>query len=195
VTGVQTCALPICLRLAELGLRTVLEPAARVTHLQYGSGSEARARSLVERNRRTFLERWGDRLALRPIVVTAKDWPHRALALRDAIALTRFLVFGDGELAARLASLWRHARVTLVGGDGAPSAVERAAPGALESWLDARRFHYSAVVSSRELEPGVVTALERTQPQAERLIVGPDDGLVARLASVGIAPPEVTPRG
>jgi O-antigen biosynthesis protein len=184
----------LCLRLAEHGLRTVLEPAARVTHLQYGSGSEARARTLVERNRRTFLERWGKRLDRRPIVLSARAWPHRALALRDAIALTRFLVFRDAELAATLAGQWQRARVTLVGNGGAPAAVESANPSGLERWLDERRFHYSAVVTAGELAPSLVQALERTQPQAPRVAVGPDS-LIERLAAAGISPPSEEPRG
>lgn len=187
----------LCLRLAESGLSTVLEPAARVTHLQYASGSEARARTLVKRNRRTFLARWGSRLARRPIVLSARAWPHRSLALRDAIAATRFLVFDDPQLAATLTSIWRHARVTLVGNEQAPDRVERAQPEQLERWLDERRFHYSAVLAA-ELEPSLIETLDQTQPQAPRVADASADSaeaLVAELASVGIAPPGMEPRG
>ena len=141
----------LCLRLAERGLRTVFEPRSRVTHLQYGSGSVDAAVQHVRRNRRVFLERWGDRLSHRPIVGDGTGGPHRLLAFRDAIALTRILVLSDAELAGRLRRVWTAARITLAG-QGAGEGVE-SAPRELDGWLDRRRFHYSAVVSSVEPDP------------------------------------------
>ncbi len=167
----------LCLRLAERGVPTVLEPAARVVHLQHGSSSVERARELVRRNRAAFVERWGERLAHRPIVVAAKPWPHRLLALRDAIALLRVLVVRDAGLAQEVAHRWPAARVTLIGGD-ARDGIEAAEPSDLDEWLDERRFHYSAVLGD------VNGALSRSQPQAARDL---DDPV--------LPPPGEEPRG
>ncbi len=180
----------LCLRLAERGLRTVVEPAARTVHLQYGSGSRERATALVRRNQATFMERWGDRLSHRPVVVAAHPWPHRQLALRDAIALTRFLVFDDAELARDLAARWPGSRVTLVGAEGG-EGIEAAAPDDLGEWLEERRYHYSAILGADERH---TPALARSQPQAIRLARDSSE-LAASLAAAGVAPPGEEPRG
>jgi GT2 family glycosyltransferase len=181
----------LCFRLAELGLQTILEPTARVTHLQYGSGSREQAESLVARNRRIFIDRWGSRLAGRPIVSGPPLWRHRLFALRDAIALLRYLVFADEELASRIAGRWPRARVTLVGGSGGSEGLEVANPQQLDAWLEQRRFHYWAIFGS----PAEADApLLRTQPQAARLDGSPDDP-VETLARAGIAPPGEEPVG
>jgi GT2 family glycosyltransferase len=181
----------LCLRMADRGLRTMLEPTARVTHLQYGSGSRERAEALVARNRRTFLERWGNRLAERPIVSGPHLWNHRSLALRDSITLVRFLVFEDEALASTLAKRWPRARVTLVGGRGGDDRLERARPRDLGTWLEGRRFHYWAIFGSPN---GAEEALARTQPQAARLAARPGD-LTQALAAVGVPPPGEEPVG
>lgn len=180
----------LCLRLAERGLRTVVEPAARAVHLQWGSGTRERAKALVRRNQEVFLERWGDRFANRPIVVAAQPWPHRELALRDAIALTRFLVVEDVALAEDVAGRWSGSRVTLLGSREAPDGIERADPSNVESWLEDRRFHYSAILGA---EGRFATALDRSQPQAARL--EPGSRLVEALATAGVAPPDGEVRG
>ena len=170
----------LCLRLAERGVRTVLEPRAQVVHLQYGSGTRERARDLVRRNRGPFLTRWGDRLAMRPVVVAARPWAHRVLALRDGIAILRFLVFDDAGLAGDVARRWPGSRVTLVGaeeGDG----IETAAPDDVAEWLEERRFHYTAVLGA---DSAVGDALRRSQPQAARSL---DDRV--------LPPPGEEPRG
>jgi GT2 family glycosyltransferase len=181
----------LCFRLSEVGLRTMLEPNARVTHLQYGSGSQERAQSLVTRNRRTFVDRWGDRLTGRPIVSGSPLWNHRLLALRDAIALVRFLVFADDELASTIASRWPRARVTLIGANGGSEGLELANPPQLDRWLEERRFHYWAILGA---PGGADEALSRTQPQAARLNASLDD-LVETLSGAGIAPPGEEPVG
>jgi GT2 family glycosyltransferase len=174
----------LCLRLAERGLRTVFEPSSRVTHLGYASGSVERARLLVEQNRKTFVARWGERLAHRPIVAGARPWPHRELALRDAIALIRMLVLDDAGLTRRLLALWPWARI-------------EQAPDDLDGWLEDRRFHYSAVVARRQPDEALRAALTRSQPQAPLVVLGEagDDQVIEGLAGHGIAPPEATPRG
>jgi GT2 family glycosyltransferase len=170
----------LCLRLAERGISTVVEPRCRVVHLQYGSGSRARAEQLVRRNRTTFMVRWGSRFGHRPVVGAARPWPHRLLALRDGIALTRFLVFGEKRLAAETARDRPGCRVTLVGA-GAADGVEQASPPDLASWLEARRFHYTAVLGA----PAEITdALRRSQPQAVQSLDDPT-----------LPPPGAEPRG
>jgi GT2 family glycosyltransferase len=183
----------LCLRLADRGLRTVVEPRSRVTHLQYGSGSVDAAVEQVRRNRSVFLERWGDRLSRRPIVGDGAGAPHRALAFRDAIALIRILVLGDAELAGRLRRLWIAARITLAG-EGAGEGVE-SAPRELDGWLDRRRFHYSAIVSLAEPDRETAGALARSQPQAPVVVLGRDEDPIRSLAAVGVAPPSAEPRG
>ena len=159
----------LCLRLAERGTPTVFEPSARVVHLQHGSGSVERARELVRRNRVTFAERWGERLAHRPIVTAANPWLHRLLALRDAISLLRILVLEDARVAEEAARRWPRSRVTLVGAK-APDGIEAAQL----SDLDERHFHYSAVLGGEV----------RSQPQAVRDL---DDPV--------LPPPGEEPRG
>ncbi len=56
----------LCMRLAQRGLRVVYEPRALVTHERYGSSTTAQAAELSERNRATFVERWGSELVGRP---------------------------------------------------------------------------------------------------------------------------------
>lgn len=152
----------LCLRFAERGLPTTLEPSARVVHLQYGSGSVERAKTLVRRNRKTFFARWGARFERRPIVVAGQDWPHRRLAHRDGRTPTRFLVFADAELAASIHSERPRCRVTLVGGD-AGDGIESAAPADVAGWLEQRRFHYSAVLGA---DAALAGAIRLSQPQA-----------------------------
>ena len=66
--------------------------------------------------------------------------------------------------------------------------IENARPQNVESWLEERRFHYSAVIAAPDdLRP----ALERSQPQAVRAYGSGDPGLVAG----GIPPAGEEPRG
>jgi hypothetical protein len=63
------------------------------------------------------------------------------------------------------------------------------------SWLSGRLFHYDAVVLGRETSPEIVETVDRTQPQASRLVIdrltGPPEtlkpSLVVALAEAGIA--------
>src|SRR6185437_160609 len=47
----------------DRGLRTVYVPDVRVLHGGFSSGGEAKAAELFERNRPTFVARWGDTIA------------------------------------------------------------------------------------------------------------------------------------
>ena len=152
----------------------------------------------MQRNRKPFLERWGKRLELRPIVGSGAPWPRRLVALRDAIAVIRILVLYDSGLAHRLSALWPGARITLSGSaanDGIEQAPDERAD--LGTWLEERRFHYSVVVSQERPHAGLARALGRSQAQAPVVAVGDEDdeAIIERLARVGIAPPMATPRG
>ena len=170
----------LCLRLAGHGLRTVLEPAACAVHIQWGSGPRERAKALVRRNRERFLERWGTRFAHRPIVAAAEPWPHRQLALRDALTLIRFLVIENAALAREVADRWPAARITHLGGDAGPE-IESAETEDVECWLEERRYHYSAVLAS---DKRFDKPLQQSQPQAARSL---DDPV--------LPPPGEEPRG
>lgn len=194
----------LAFRLAELGLRTIYEPRATVIHAGSVSTDTVRRDRLIERNRRILLKRWGERLADRPPLTELEDNPLRLLALRDAPCVDRVLVLGEPEaqeaapvreLAAGMARGWPDARVTLL--DRAPdgvleellgAGVEVVAPPDLGTWLEARRFHYSAILGAGDR---VDRLLEATQPQAER----PDleralEAPIERvMASIGAGPP------
>jgi GT2 family glycosyltransferase len=71
----------LCLRIAERGLRIVVNPRVRVTHLFGGSHAAQETQRLMDRNRAVLCERWGDRLArLHPPPGTAparlRSWPR-----------------------------------------------------------------------------------------------------------------------
>ena len=194
----------LAFRLAERGHRTMLEPRSTVVHAGTVSTDHITRDRLIERNRRLLLERWGDRLADRPPLTELEDRPGRFLALRDARAPDRVLILPteDPELrkavlgaAAKMASGWPDARVTLVepAVDGAledllGAGVEVVVPQDMVAWLESRRFHYSAVVGGGD---DARQALERTQPQAERLHVETllGDRIPGLMASIGAGPP------
>lgn len=194
----------LAFRLAERGLRTVYEPRATVVHAGTVSTDGVTRDRLIERNRRILLRRWSERLADRPPLTELAEHPARFLALRDALAPDRVLILGDADperakhvhvAAAEMARRWPDARVTLLDGasDGAleellGSGVEVAAPADPAAWLEARRFHYSAVLGG---DDRLDRLLRRTQPQAERrgleeALGAPVDAL---MASIGAGPP------
>jgi GT2 family glycosyltransferase len=119
----------LCLTLHERGLQTVYVPDVRVLHGGFSSGHESAAATLFERNRPTFVARWGDKLAAtHPPSLWPPD-PATTLAARDALATGRALVVCDaipspaGELGAAVRDLqgalpW--ARITLAGRQGDP---------------------------------------------------------------------------
>lgn len=81
--------------LLDRGLRTVYVPEVRVLHGGFSSGGEAAATVLIERNRPTFVARWGNRLAAtHPPSLWPPD-PKTRLAARDALATGRALVICD----------------------------------------------------------------------------------------------------
>jgi GT2 family glycosyltransferase len=191
-------------RLAARGLRTMYEPRSSVVHAGTVSTNNVTRDRLIERNRRLLLERWGERLADRPPLTELDERPGRFLALRDALTPDRVLVIPNGDLelakgararASHMAGRWPDARVTLV--ESAPdgsleellaAGVEVVTPLDLGGWLEARRFHYSAVLGGG---PELEEVLERAQPQAERraLAEGLEVPLEELMASIGAGPP------
>jgi GT2 family glycosyltransferase len=185
----------LCFKLAERGLRTRLDPRARVVHVRFGSSDSARARAQVHRNRVLFLERWCHRLADRPQLRELPAHPHRLLAARDLSATHRLLVIDDrvpnvdrgsgdprmAKLLLECAALWPRHRITLLAATSL-GATEYAAPlldAGIEviappqhwpAWFESRAFHYSTVIVSRADNTERFRHLLRgTQPQALRI--------------------------
>ena len=183
----------LCFKLHERGFATVFEPASHVVHVR--GGASRQARGLMRINRRTFAERWADRLELRRPLRADPTNQRIALAHRDAEALDRILVIDDrvphhdrgsgdprmAKLLGELVDLWPEARITLLA--SIPTNAERYATPLLERgievacaterfdlWFDRRRYHYSVVLLSRpsNIEHFEVH-LRRTQPQARRI--------------------------
>jgi GT2 family glycosyltransferase len=201
----------LCMRLAQRGMSVVYEPRSTVTHVRYGSGGIDAAIELSERNRRLFVERWGDRLAGRPAsFVKASD--QAVILARDALTTPRLLVCaspgepGVKELAAALLEGWSHTRLTWFmqteRGDGS-GTDQRLALGVEildqqdAAWLSDRLFHYDAVVRGATTSAQLMAAVDQTQPQAPQIqlneLAGPPEFLRSRLvpvlAGAGIAPP------
>jgi GT2 family glycosyltransferase len=191
----------LCFALRELGLRTVYEPRSRVRHVRWGSSSRAEADRRVFANQPILLARWGERLAGRPSFREVPPPVRRLLQARDAAALDRLLVVTDAAwghpsaplrlaaVATEVQEALPEARVTVLAGAAAATervvepllgaGVEVAVEDDWGAWLEARRFHYSAVLlsgpTSFERFEALVAA---AQPQAVRIY--DVDGLVHR---------------
>jgi GT2 family glycosyltransferase len=159
-----------CLRLREIGLRTIYEPMSTVTHVG-GGGSEPDPAIvlLALRNRSIFERRWRSLLARYPLAPPSSR--RSLLAARDVRASARVLVIGDATCAERLAEAFPSARITLVGADAARDAVELAEDP--ESVLRERRFHFEAVVAAAPTFDRLGELIAETQPQAT--LLQPDD--------------------
>jgi GT2 family glycosyltransferase len=87
--------LDLCMVLLDRGLRTIYVPDVRVLHGGFSSGGQEAAAELFERNRPTFVARWGEKLAAtHPPSLWPPD-PATTLAARDALATGRALVICD----------------------------------------------------------------------------------------------------
>jgi O-antigen biosynthesis protein len=183
----------LCFKLRERGFATVYEPRSRVVHVR--GGATPKAEALMVANRRTFADRWGERLERRHPLRAAPLDPRLRLAARDAENLQRIMVVDDrvphfdrgsgdprmAKLLAEVVDLWPEARVTLFAAD--PRNAERYAPPLLDKgievacadehfgrWLEERRYHYSVVLVSRASNiERFDHHLRRTQPQARRI--------------------------
>jgi GT2 family glycosyltransferase len=164
--------------LREAGFHTRYVPTSRVRHASGGTFGRALHAEQVARNRPLFTARHAAALRGRPRISRPPFDPHRELVLRDWWADDRVLLLDRGgrlsALAAGLAALAPDALVTWV--DEAPPPPGARATGVewvggvrrLDRWLEARRFHYSAVVLVGAPGGDVDGLLDRTQPQARR---------------------------
>jgi len=181
----------LAMRWRSRGLRVVYQPASTAVHKRWASsGDRSATEQLVARHRPIFLERWRALIGDRP----ARPAPYDARALtavRDAECGERLLAVVDvlDGAAAGLTvqvllglggrcSTWRR---TLLCGRG---AAETAAAQALRAqgvevvavddppaWLFGRRYHYTCVVASIDLDAGMARALRDSQPFAARVAV------------------------
>ena len=173
----------LCLSLARVGLRTLVEPRSVVTHVRGAAGGGPALAELALRNRAHFEERWREVLARRPPPPLAGS-PRRQLAARDALAPARWLWVtpelppADSPLRRALAdarSDMPGARLTLAIAR-APARPEvdlllaqgievAAGVGDWPGWFRDRRFHYDAVLGGA---PELDALVAETQPQAAR---------------------------
>jgi GT2 family glycosyltransferase len=87
--------LDLCMVLLDRGLRTLYVPDVRVLHGGFSSGGQEAATELFERNRPTFVARWGAKLAAtHPPSLWPPD-PATTLEARDALATGRALIVCD----------------------------------------------------------------------------------------------------
>jgi GT2 family glycosyltransferase len=193
------------LRLSEAGRRTIYEPRAKVTHVRYGSGSVERAVNLSERNRQRFVARWHGKLTGRPPTFVGAT-EQSEIAARDVLSTPRVLVCGSVDhegvdaLVEMVSTLWPDSRLTWA--TGLTSSDDRRAAGVevLDepdwTWLERRLFHYDLIFLASSVDPALLLACQRTQPQAPIVftphIAGwPDltaSALLSVAAEAGIAP-------
>lgn len=165
----------LCLTLLERGLRTIYVPDVRVLHGGFSSGGEGAAAELFERNRPTFVTRWGQKLAAtHPPSLWPPD-PATTLAARDALATGRALVIcdmlppsADDGLGAAVQNVldelpW--ARITISARDGDPrpwwrmgvEVLLREDPASVQA---ERADHYDIVATPAEFAaPATLAAL------------------------------------
>ena len=191
-TTSAAAVMDLCLRLAEQGRTVWYEPSARVIWTRLpADASEVPA---VEADRASLRERQREVLDQRPVVEDLHRFPHRAGAVRDALALDRVLLIDDRvphhdrgagdprmrQMVEEMITLWPEARITLLAADAvgagqyAPplldQGIEVVWPSDVDAWLQTRLFHYSIVVVSRpDNFRRFDEALRRTQPQALRV--------------------------
>ncbi len=175
----------LCFGLREIGLRTVYEPTARVTHVGQASFSPGRRMVQVDRNRPIFATRFAHQLDGRPSLARPPFDPHRDLVVRDWWCPERIaLVDRSGRLwpvAQALQAARPDARVTWLGlGSNAQSDVidpriERLdGVTDLPRWFESRRFHYNTVVTEGSPDRRLAAALRTSQSAAIAIAALPD---------------------
>ena len=190
-TTFSVATMDLCLRVVEHGGAVWYEPSSRVMWSPAHPDAAARA---VDEDRESLRGPRGAALDHRPLIAELDKFPHRAVAVRDALALDRVLLIDDRvphhdrgagdprmrQIVEEMIALWPQARITLLAADptGAgqygPALLEQGIevvwPSDVEAWLQTRLFHYSVVVVSRPHNFGRFDeALRRTQPQALRV--------------------------
>jgi GT2 family glycosyltransferase len=175
----------LAFRLQALGLQVVVEPAVQVVHAQ-GASSPTHADATARRdaNQARFRERWNALLRHRPNMFGAPE-PHHFFGARDIEVVDRFLVIAP-VLPARGDPLGRCARTIAAALDGGivtvatfrdsgdqtlrdellSAGIEVVVVEDWDSWLERRRFHYSAVICEPATRTRLAGALAATQPQA-----------------------------
>jgi GT2 family glycosyltransferase len=167
--------LDLCMTLLDRGLRTVYVPGVRVLHGGFSSGGEAKAAELFERNRPTFVGRWGAKLAVTHPPSLWPPEPATTLAARDALATGRSLVIcddlpspADDGLGAAVDEVltelpWARLTIAARAGDPEPwwrlgvEVLLRDDPGAVRA---ERAGHYDVVTSPTEFAaPATLDAL------------------------------------
>ena len=179
----------LCLSLAARGLKIVYEPRSSVTHVRGASADGRRAVQYWSRNLPIFEKRWNQRLSSRPAEPGADFNLRRRLAARDAVAPARLLFVSDrfpgptgstGDpralwLLRELSEAYPDSSRTVLFAGEAPSdllepilalGLEVASSPDPESWLEARAFHYDAVLLAGKAAADLSEVLDRTQPQA-----------------------------
>jgi GT2 family glycosyltransferase len=179
----------LCLSLAARGLKVVYEPRSSVTHVRGASADERTAVQYWSRNHPIFEKRWSHRLSSRPAEPGADFNLRRRLAARDAVAPSRLLFVTDrfpgptgstGDpralwLLRELSEAYPDSRRTLLFAGDVPCdllepilalGIEVASSPDPESWLEARAFHYDAVLLAGNAAADLSEVLDRTQPQS-----------------------------
>jgi hypothetical protein len=171
--------LDLCMVLLDRGLRTLYVPDVRVLHGGFSSGGQDAAAELFERNRPTFVARWGARLAVtHPPSLWPPD-PATTLAARDALATGRALVICDvlpapaSDLGTAVGAVFAElpwARITIAARSGDPDPWYRLGveillrPDPAEVRTE-RPDHYDAIVTPAELtRPETLAALRSAAP-------------------------------
>lgn len=191
-TTFPAAAMDLCVRLAEHGGTVWYVPASRVTWVP--APLDAAIAQRIEKDRARVGERYPARFASRPGLENLDEFPHHAVATRDALALDRVLVIDDRvphhdrgagdarmrQMIEEMVMLWPQARITFLAADGiradryAPALLEQGIevvwPSDVDGWLETRFCHYSIVVVSRpDNFRRYDAAIRRTQPQALRV--------------------------
>lgn len=202
----------LCLSLAARGLKIVYEPRSTVTHVRGASADQRTAAQYWSRNLPVFEKRWSHKLASRPADAGADDNPRRRLAARDAAAPARLLFatdrfpgpagsIGDPRalwLLRELSDVYPDASRTVLCPGDAPAdlrepilamGIEVASPAEPGRWLEERAFHYDVVMLGGEAAAGALPeVLERTQPQAYRVVDLDSAGALPRSAGDSAGP-------
>jgi glycosyltransferase involved in cell wall biosynthesis len=192
LTTFPAAAMDLCLRLADHGGTVWYEPSSRVTWTP--TPVDAFEAQAGEADRASLREGQREVIDQRPVVEDLDRFPHRAAAVRDALALDRVLLIDDRvphhdrgagdprmrQIVEQMITLWPEARITLLAADPiradeyAPALLEQGIevvwPSDVDAWLTTRLLHYSIVVVSRpDNFRRFDEALRRTQPQALRV--------------------------
>jgi GT2 family glycosyltransferase len=209
----------LAFRLTTMDLRVVIEPAVRIVHAQGASSpTPADAATRRDANQSRFRTRWAPMLGHRPQMFGAPR-PHRFYAARDVEAVDRILLLSP-ELPGVQDELFHTARTLAVALDqglvtiatlrdtGDRSAVDQLLAAGVEvavvdhgdAWLNARCFHFAAVLAARPELDALAGALRATQPQAtcsappDPAIVRDPERLAAWLLDLGLVPRAARPR-